>query len=168
MLRPTRAGLAALALAAPALAGCSFASAQTSRPYDPSDGVSASVGSVQVRNLLIVGSTAQAPGVVSGVLLNEGAQPVTLTLAAGTGAPVPVDLPAGTSVQLGVATTTAPVAGTPGAAVVQFAALGQPAGAVVPVTLSSAAGGTTTVQVPILAATLEYATITPAPVPAPS
>ena len=162
MLRPTRSSLVALILALPALVGCGLSPVGTTIPYDPSDGVSASVGQVQVRNLLIVGSTADQPGVASGVLLNDGAEPVTVTLSTATSPPVPVYVPAGGSVQLGVAGPAAtPAPGTAGTAVVQFAALGQPAGAVVPVTLSSPSGGTTTVQVPVLAATLEYATITP-------
>ncbi len=172
MLRPTRARPAVLVLAAPALvavlAGCGLSPAQTTIAYDPGDGVSASVGDVQVRNLLVVGSTAQAPGIVSGVLLNGGTSPVTVTVASGTSAPVPVDVPASSSVQLGAtgadpAATPAP--GTPGSAVVQLSAVGAPAGAVIPVTLTSAGGGTTTVQVPVLAAMNEYATLTPSAAP---
>ena len=172
MLRPTRARSAALVLAAPVLvgvlAGCGLSPVQTSVAYDPSDGVSASVGDVQVRNLLVVGTTAEAPGVVSGVLLNDGTAAVTVTVASGTSAPVPVDVPAGGSVQLGESgpdPASTPVPGAPGRAAVQLSPVGQPAGGVVPVTLTSASGGTTTVQVPVLPATNEYATLTPSAAP---
>ena len=171
MLRPTRLP-AALMLAAAALvgllAGCGLSPIQTTIAYDPSDGVSASVGEVQVRNLLVVGSTADAPGIVSGVLLNSGTAAVTVTLASGTSTPVPVAVPAGGSVQLGATgadptATTAP--GTPGSAVVQLSAVGAPAGAVIAVTLTSAGGGTTTVQVPVVPPTNEYASLTPPAAP---
>ena len=172
MLRPTRARPAALVLAAPAmvglLAGCGLSPAQTTIAYDPSDGVSASVGDVQVRNLLVVGSTAEAPGVVSGVLLNSSAAAVTVTVASGASTPVPVDVPAGGSVQLGATgpdPTATPMPGAPGSAAVQLSAVGQPAGGVVPVTLTSAGGGTTTVQAPVVPPTNEYATLTPTAAP---
>ena len=174
MLRPTRRPAASV-LAAPALgllvgalAGCGLSPAQTTIAYDPSDGVSASVGDVQVRNLLVVGSTAEAPGIVSGVLLNSGTDAVTVTVASGTSAPVPVDIPASSSVRLGVAGTdpaATPAPGTPGRAVVQLSSVGEPAGAVIPVTLTSAGGGTTTVQVPVVPPTNEYASITPSAPP---
>ena len=172
MLRPTRRRPAALMLAAAALvgvlAGCGLSPIQTTIAYDPSDGVSASVGDVQVRNLLVVGSSADAPGIVSGVLLNGGTAAVTVTLASGTSAPVPVDVPAGGSVQLGAtgadpAATTAP--GTPGRAIARLSAVGAPAGAVIAVTLTSAGGGTTTVQVPVVPPTNQYASLTPSAAP---
>jgi hypothetical protein len=168
VLRPTRTGLAALALAAPVLAGCGLSPAQTTVPYQPSDGVSAQVGDVQVRNLLVVGSTADAPGVLSGVLVNGGTEQATVTLAAEGGQPVPVDVPPGQSVQLGVQNPSAPMLPSPQSTTTTYAQLspvGQPAGAVVPITLSSAAGGSTTVKVPVLAATNEYATLTPTSAP---
>lgn len=169
-LRPAR-RLAALALAGvlPVLTACGTSPVGTTKQYDPSDGVSASVGSIQARNLLVVGSAANQPGVLSGVLLNSGGTAVTVSLAAGaagSGQPVTVEVPAGGSVLMGAATaqpSATPGPGTPGAAVVQFASLPVPAGAVVPLSLSSKEGGTTTVTVPVLPATLEYATITPTP-----
>lgn len=143
-----------------ALTGCGPSPAGTTTPYDPSDGVSASVGSIQARNLLIVGSDADQPGVVSGVLINDAQTPVTVNIATSDAAQVPVDVPAGGSVLLGSQSATAG-SGEATTAVVQFASLSQPAGAVVPLSLSTTAGGTTTVQVPVLPPTLEYASITP-------
>lgn len=170
MKRPTRARLV-LAVAAPLLAGCGLSPAGTTVPYDPSDGVSASLGSVQVRNLLVVGSDAEQPGVVSGVLLNSSTEPVTVTFATEGGEPIPVEVPGDGSVQLGATAgdpTSSPGTKAASAAVVQFASMPKPAGAVVPITMSSPDGGTTVIQTPVLAATLEYASITPTGVPAPT
>ena len=172
MKRPTRRGLATLVLvgALPILTACGGSPDGTDRPYDPSDGVSTSVGAIAARNLLLVGSAAGQPALVSGVLLNDSAAVITVSLSTGETPAVAVDVPAGGSVLLGASTsdpaTTA--AGTPGSAVVQFASLAQPAGAVAPLRLSTAGGGTTTVQVPVLPATLEYATLTPSPGAAPA
>lgn len=162
MLRPTtRAGVAALVLVVPALAGCGPAPVGTSAEYAPSDGISASVGPVQVRNLLIVGSDAGQPAVVSGVLLNAGADPARVTLATdGAGRPEEVVVPGQGSVQLGALGPGENPAGAPRRAVVQFSSLAKPAGAMAAVTVSTG-GEATTVQVPILAAVGEYATITP-------
>ncbi len=168
MSRPARRTLAVLGLAAlPVLTGCGLSPTGTNQPYDPSDGVSASVGSVQVRNLLVVGSQADQPGVVSGVLLNDGAQAVTVQVSSGSTAPVAVQVPAGGSVQLGAPGATAASSVAPQVAVVQLPTLGQPAGAVVALNLSSTSGGTTTVNVPVVAAALEYASITPSAAPTP-
>ena len=171
MRRPTRRGLATLATAGflPVLASCSGAPVGTMTPYNPSDGVSASVGAISARNLLVVGSAVGQPGLVSGVLLNDSAAAITVSLASGQSPAVSVDVPAGGSVLLGAAPSepvSTPVLGVATATVVQFDALTRPAGAVLPLSLSTAGGGTTTVQVPVLPATLEYASITPAP-PAP-
>ena len=168
MKRPTRRGLPTLALAAalPILAGCGPSNVGTSTPYDPSDGVSTSVGAILARNLVLVGSVAGQPGLVSGVLLNESAAAITVSLASGQAQAVSVDVPAGGSVLLGASPSdpaATPVAGAAINAVVQFDALAKPAGAVVPLSLSTPGGGTTTVQVPVLPATFEYAGITPAP-----
>ena len=169
MKRPTRSGLAALVplAVAGALAACSGPPVGTDAPYDPSDGVSASVGEISARNLLVVGSDAGAPGLVSGVLLNASDAVITVSLSSGAAAAVTVQVPAQGSVLLGAATGE-PGASPPGAttgAVVQFDALPQPAGAVLPLNLSTPGGGTTTVQVPVLPATREYASITPTPAP---
>lgn len=163
MKRPTRRGLTlVMALAAPLLAGCGLSPAGTTRPYAPSDGVSSAIGAVQVRNLLVVGSAANAPGVVSGALLNDGTTPVTVTVGLPGGEGTPVDVPAQGSVLLGAQTGAASASpGQAGAAVVQLASLPQPPGSFIDVTLSTPAAGTTTVNVPVLPPTLEYSTITP-------
>jgi len=61
------------------LAGCSVTSpAQTQRRYVPADGVPASVGPVEARDLVVVAAKKGAPGVLSGALTNTGDQPVTV------------------------------------------------------------------------------------------
>ncbi len=166
MKRPTRRVLTRLALvvAVPVLAGCGLSPSGTAQPYDPSDGISSRVGTVDVRNLLVVGSAADAPGVVSGALLNEATEPVTVTVGLEGAAGTQVEVPAQGSVLLG--SQTGEPSASPGlreavAAIVQIESLPQPPGASVTVTLSTPDGGSTNVLVPVLAATLEYASITP-------
>lgn len=48
--------------------------------YDPADGVSVDVGDVAVRDLLIVSEGDGAPGVVSGLVVNNAAEPTEVTL----------------------------------------------------------------------------------------
>lgn len=166
MKRPTRRGLTRLALvvAAPVLAGCGMSSSGTARPYDPSDGVSSRVGTVDVRNLLVVSSATGAPGVVSGALLNEATDAVTVTVGLQGQTGTSVEVPAQGSVLLG--SQTGEPSASPGlresdAAVIQLASMPEPPGATVTMTLSTPDGGAVTVLVPVLANTLEYASITP-------
>ena len=173
MKRPNRRGLATLAMAGalPVLAGCGASPVGTGTPDNLSDGVSASVGAIQARNLLLVGSAAGQPALVSGVLLNDTGAAITVSLSTGEAQAVSVDVPAGSSVLLGASTSdpaATPVVGVASNAVVQFESLAQPAGALAPLRLSTPGGGTTTVQVPVLPATLQYATITPNPGAAPT
>lgn len=175
MKRPTRIGLAALSVSVPLLGGCGLSPMTTLIPYQPANGINTSVGQVQARDLLIVGSSAGKPGVVSGVLFNDQGPAVTVELSlAGGGAPVSVDIPAGDSVRLGPAgggpagggpagATSTP--GTQVSAVAQFPSLPQPAGAVVVLQLRTSSGAHTNVQVPVLPPTFEYSTITPSAEP---
>ena len=177
MKRPTGIGLAALAASVPLLGGCGLSPMTTLVPYQPANGINTSVGQLQARDLLIVGSSVGKPGVVSGVLFNSQGPAVTVELSlAGGGAPVSVSVPAGDSVRLGAAGGSAAGGGaagggatsTPGAqvsAVAQFPSLPQPAGAVVVLQLRTSSGARTSVQVPVLPPTFEYSTITPSAEP---
>lgn len=94
------------AAAALGLAGCSvFSPATVLKPYDPSDGVSASLGEVQIRNVLLVSSGVDEPGVLSAVLVNSGAQPqdVSVSVDVDAGAPTSqsFSLEGNTSLRLG-------------------------------------------------------------------
>lgn len=155
MMRPRRQGVRALALAAAvsALSACgTFSQTTTALDYNPSDGVSATVGDVGARNLLVVGDKGRE-GLVSGALVNTGPNDATVTITApGSPQPVQVSVPPGQAVSLG--------SGTDQRSVV-VGDLKQPAGSMVKLTLSSPQGGQVAVDVPVLAPTGEYATVTP-------
>lgn len=135
------------------VSGCGLLSPTTTNlNYEPGNGVSAVVGDVLARDLLVVG-TKGSPGLLSGALVNNGtsAQQVTIT-SPGQPQPVQVQVPAGGLVTLG---------GPGSGASVVLGNLTKPDGALMEVILSSPSGGQTKVTVPILAPTLEYATVTP-------
>lgn len=83
--RPRRLAATGLALAAAlTLSACQISSpVTTDMVYDPADGVSVDAGDIAVRDLLVVSEGAGAPGVVSGLVVNDGdeAAEVTLTIA---------------------------------------------------------------------------------------
>jgi len=155
-----RRNLSAVVTAGALLAGggCSMLSAtQVLKPAQLSDGVSTTVGEVKAQALLMVGEKGK-PGVLTGALINQGPRPVTVTVAAqGSTTPTQVQVPAGSSVQLGSAGT--------GATIV-VPSLEQPAGSMTGVQLSSPAGGQVQVQVPVLPTTYSYlSTVTPPATP---
>jgi hypothetical protein len=157
---PSRRTLSAVVTAGALLAGggCSMLSGtQVLKPAQLSDGVSTTLGSVEAHALVVVGDKGQ-PGVLTGALTNSGAQPVTVTVAAqGSTSPTQVQVPAGSSVQLGSAG---------GGATVVVPSLEQPAGAMTGIQLSSPDGGQLQVQVPVLPTTYPYyATVTPPSTP---
>lgn len=81
--RPRRrtALISATALAAMALGGCQINSpVSTLLPYTPGDGIDMDGGSLAARDILVVSQGDGAPGVVSGSLINEGAEPQTVTV----------------------------------------------------------------------------------------
>ncbi len=154
---PGRLSVLSLATVLPLLAGCGILSpTTTSVDYDPANGVTAQVGEVVARDLLVVGDKGTA-GLVSGALVNNGSADAAVTIQAeGQAQPVTVTVPPGQIVVLGsgsdqtsVVVTTVPTQ----------------AGALVPVTLSSPAGGTVKATVPVLPPRLDYATVTPTATP---
>lgn len=75
------AALTLVALATPALSGCLVNSPQaTTLEYAPADGVQADGETIDVRDLLVVSQGDGAPAVVSGSVINQSAEPVTLTV----------------------------------------------------------------------------------------
>ncbi|GMA87602.1 hypothetical protein GCM10025868_28520 [Angustibacter aerolatus] len=83
MKRPRQRALVAALAAAPLLltTGCGLTAATTTAyTKDVTDGVDAQVGDVDARNLLVVGRKG-TEGVVSGALVNNGDQAVTVTVA---------------------------------------------------------------------------------------
>ena len=58
---------------------CSFLSPQTTeKPYNPSEGVAANLGTVAARNLFIVAEKAGGPGALSGAVVNTGTSAVAV------------------------------------------------------------------------------------------
>ncbi|GAA1353369.1 hypothetical protein [Falsarthrobacter nasiphocae] len=81
--------------------GCSAINEQaTTKTYNPSDGVSASLhapsSDVQMRNMLIVTNAKDKPGRLLGTLVNTGSSPVTVQFTVGsTKVAKPITVPAG-------------------------------------------------------------------------
>ncbi|PFG35274.1 hypothetical protein [Sanguibacter antarcticus] len=141
-------GVAGLALA---LAACSPIT--TDVPYAASDGIRAQVGDLDVLNLMILSPSKDAAGRLLGAASSASAEPETLTIAAQDGSvTIPVQLEAGETVNFSVddglmllidQVTVAP-------------------GANLPVTLTTSAGESIDVFVPVLDSTLdEYADFVP-------
>lgn len=80
--RPRRLVAPGLALAAAlTLSACQISSpVTTDMGYDPADGVSVDAGDVAVRDLLVVSEGDGAPGVVSGLVVNNADEPAEVTL----------------------------------------------------------------------------------------
>lgn len=158
MKRPRPRALAVLTaagalVATAAVSGCSYLSpASTELEYNPADGVSATVGDVIGRNLVVVGGKG-TEGLVSGALINEGNSASTVTItSANQPQPVTVNVPPGQLVTLG---------GAGSGATVVVGNLTRPAGTLMPITLTSPTGGDVSVRLPIVPAQFAYATVTP-------
>lgn len=156
---PLRRSRAAASLAAALIAvtsgavlgACSTQSpSQTQVPYLPSDGIPATIGAVEARNLLVIAASKGATGVLSGSLINTSAQPVSITFttvadgqAGGTG---------GSTVQL-AAGRQQQISG------VQFPDLQASPGAMTVIVLKTTAGQQN-VDVPVLLPDGVYSTVT--------
>jgi hypothetical protein len=153
--RPHRRALpaASAALLLPALASCAvFSPTTTQTSYAPADGVSAQVGTVAARNLLIVGNSG-SDALLSGALVNEGSSAESVSISTeGLASPVTVNVPPGTLVELGSET---------GQTSVVIGDLKAKDGALTPVTLSTPSGGQVSTQVPIALPEGPFATVTP-------
>ncbi|WP_347352446.1 hypothetical protein [Intrasporangium sp.] len=155
---PVRRTLAALVTAATVTlgtAGCMvFSPVQTDVPYAPADGVQADLGSVAIRDLvLVVGGSGEA--MVSGGLVNQSTEPVTVQFAAqeeGNGSGVQLDLQPSEQVNLADQG-------------LQLSGITAKPGTVIPVQVTSSTAGTTLLNVPVIADTGYYATVTPTAVP---
>lgn len=160
------------------VAGCSvFSPATVLKPYEPSDGAGTSLEGVQIRNVLLVSSGVDEPGVLSAVLVNSGDQAQDVSVAvdvdAGSAASQSYSLDPGASVRIGDPTAGAPdTAATddgsgPGQQVawLQVPQVPVTPGQTVPVTFT-VSGQEAKVDAQVMLPCFEYATITPtAPAP---
>ncbi len=145
------------------LTGCGF-NAQTLQPYTPAEGVNAQVGTVKVRNLVLV-SDASGKGYVSASLVSSAND--TLVKVSGTptllngSAGVPLTVSGGTPVPLSankLAVLTEPTA------TLQVSSPDLKPGLLASVTLEFASGSHQTIQTPVLSVKDPiYATVSPAP-----
>jgi hypothetical protein len=161
--------LAAVALSGIlALSGCQVMSPiQTDVPYQPADGVAVDLGDVQVRDLVVVSAAKGDAGILSGMVINNGTETVTVTFAVRatdangaatdtTGISAQADIPAGTAIRL---------SGVDGTTPVTLTSIATAPGGILGITVSTPAGGAPEVSVPVLLPTGYYAAITPAPAP---
>lgn len=140
-----------------ALSGCQVMSPiQTNVPYQPADGVAVDLGDLQIRGLAIVTDAKGAPGVLSGLAINSGSDPVTVTFATGPSAEASARavIPAGTPTRF---------SGVEGETPVTIPSLPAAPGDAIKVIISTPDAGAPTVFVPVLAPTGYYSSITPAP-----
>lgn len=151
---PTLAVAAVLSLAL--LGACSTQSpTQTQVPYQSADGVAATIGDVQARDLLVVSAQKNAPGVISGSVINTSPEAVTVSFLtrdeseAGTSKGVPVQLKPGEQKLLQG---------------VQLAKIPASPGDMTFVVMETGAGQTM-VNVPVLPPVAYYATLTPTGAP---
>ena len=181
--RPVRRSALAVVTSAAVLgvAGCSVFSPPTVlKPYAPSDGSQTAVGGVEVRNVLLVSSGVDQPGVLSAVLVNSGDEAADVSVS------VDVDAGSPTTERFTVAQNASLHIGDPGAVAVAGAPTDDDAGAqeqvawlqvpqvpvvpgqTVPVTFT-VDGQDASVNAQVLRPCFEYAAVTPtAPAPSPS
>lgn len=93
--------LAALAAATLVVSGCMVSSPQTTMlNYAPADGVEMDGSDLVARDVLVVSHGNGAPGVVSGTLVNQGTEPLTVTITVAGQPAGEVTIEPGTSVRL--------------------------------------------------------------------
>lgn len=145
------------------LTGCGF-NAQTLQPYTPAEGVNAQVGTVKVRNLVLVSDesgkgyvSASLVSSVNDALVKVSGAPVLLSGAAGA----PLTVSGGTPVAL-TANTMAVL--TEPTAKVEVSSPDLRPGLLASVTLEFSSGSRETIQTPVLSVkNPNYATVSPAP-----
>jgi len=148
--------LATSVAAAAVLSGCQVMSpVQTTVPYQAANGVSVDLGAVQIRDLVVVSRAKGEAGTLSGMVVNTSAQPITISFAAGAaGDSVLAQAPADKQARLSGVAGTAPVT---------LPSVDAAPGGIIRLTVSTPAGGTSEVSVPVLLPDGIYANITPAP-----
>lgn len=142
-----------------ALSGCqAFSPIQTDVAYQPADGVAVDLGDVQIRDLLVVTAARGEIGTLSGVVVNKGDAPVTVSFATGPG----VDEVARAVVPAGGQSR---LSGVEGEKPVTLLSVPAAPGDIIKMVVSTPAAGAPVVSVPVLLPTGYYSTITAPPVP---
>ncbi|MBT8163113.1 MULTISPECIES: hypothetical protein [Arthrobacter] len=138
--------------------GCGYINPQqTDQQYSPSDGVRADLGSLQLRNILIVSTGAAKPGRVIGAVFNQSANDATLTISGSDGAQTSIPVKGNSETYLNQSTNPAILSTSGGAP-----------GTLVSVTIKSGTDSST-LQVPVLDGSLkEYQAYIPTPSATPS
>jgi hypothetical protein len=155
-MNPVQRGKLAIAAAAIgvgllSVTGCGFVNAQqTTHQYSASDGIKADLGSLQLRNILIVASGENQPGRVIGAVFNTSSSDATLTMSGANGAQTEIPVKANSQTYLND-TTDAAILSTAGVI----------PGGLTPITIRSGSDSAT-VNVPVVDGTLpEYAKYLP-------
>ena len=140
------------------LSGCQLTSPMEVTSYPPADGVEVTLGQIKVRNLLVVADSKGAQGVLSGLVVNDGLNPVTVTFGTQGGTPVTAHVPALSQTRLSGGTS-------PDATI---SSVDAPPGALLTMTVGTPASGQDQVMVPVLLPDGYYATVTPGSAPSTS
>jgi hypothetical protein len=83
------------------LSGCAlFSPMATEIPYNPGDGVGVSIGDVEVRDLIVIGTEEGAAATVSAYVVNNSADEVTVGFQAEGASPATVDVPPNSALQV--------------------------------------------------------------------
>lgn len=151
--------IAAIGIGALAFTGCSAINPQsTTMQVSPSDGVKLDMGSLKLRNVLIISSGVDAPGRLLGTFYNDSTTDITLTISGAQGSQTEVTVKAGGN----------PVVLNGKGDKAILSTIASPPGALETLNLRQSGGGTETgtLNVPVLDGTLaEYKTLVPTPAP---
>ena len=144
----------AVAAAALALSACQTQSPiQTDVPYVAADGVPVDLGSVQLRDLLVISGGKDKPGVLSAAVSNTSGDAQRIGFSLAQGQPVYAEVPAYSERRLSDATQ------------VQLPAVPVNAGDVVTLSVQTASAPAVVVVVPVVKASGYYATLAPTTAP---
>lgn len=150
--------IAAIGVGALSITGCSAINPQsTTQTISPSDGVMLNMGSLEMRDMLIVSAGQGDPGRLLGAVYNTSDSDISLTISGSGGAQAQLTVKPGSPILLVDAKNKT-----------ELSTVSQPAGAMETLTLTQTGPGeqTTTFSVPVLNGIFkEYATLVPTPAP---
>lgn len=152
-----RAALAAAVLGSTLLGGCAvFSPIQTDFAYQAADGVNATFGDLDVRNLAVIAEAKDAPGAVIGQLVNSSDEDIDVAISSEGSQPARVTVPRHSSLSLdegdGVVLSTVTVA----------------PGDVLEVQVATPGTGQNVLSAPVLPAVSYYTGVAPASAASPS